>query len=191
LSAFSDWARIAQVFLGWVFLAAALSKVRNLVALTDALQAAVAVKASSAHAAAVLIVAVEAVLGTTMLAALLPNVATVLSCVLLAAFTSALIRLRQLGFKADCGCFGDRSGRSAIRPIARNAILLTVAIPMTAITLGGGMNSPTGHSSGLLVLAGTVFFAAVAAMYALLDALSAYGAPARIRMELGESDPGR
>lgn len=177
-----------RLLIGIVFAASATGKLRGAAAFRgfeDSARA-MGVPARVSHLVAVAVITAEC--GTVVLLALGPGGAPgfVLTLVLLAAFTTGIVRVLRRGTKASCACFGASTAPIGRRHVVRNTALCALAVFGLAAGVSG---TPTpSQPAGVLIAA---FGALVGALFVIftdeLGALFDDGAPRPSRRVRGSA----
>ena len=133
-------------FIGWVFLASAISKLRHFGEFTRSLPALAPVRPGQVRPLAVAVVATEAAVPVLLLFPATVFYGFALAGALLAVFTAAIGTALKRGRRAPCRCFGASSTPLGPSHLVRNAILLIS-------TLAGGLalDAQPPQAAGLVV----------------------------------------
>ena len=119
-------------FIGWVFLASAISKLRHFGEFTRSLPALAPVRPGQVRPLAMAVVATEAAVPVLLLFPATVFYGFALAGALLTVFTAAIVTALKRGRRAPCRCFGASSTPLGPSHLVRNAILLIS-------TLAGGL----------------------------------------------------
>ncbi|GAA2435006.1 MauE/DoxX family redox-associated membrane protein [Streptomyces mauvecolor] len=140
-----------RVLVGIVFVASATGKVRSAAAFRSFEDSAhsMGVPARLSRSVAVAVIAGEC--AAVVLLAVWPVPGFALTVLLLAAFTTGIVRTLRSGTKASCACFGASTAPIGRRHLVRNTALLALAALGMAAGLAG-TPTPT-EAAGILVAA--------------------------------------
>ncbi|MCF7951792.1 MAG: DoxX family membrane protein [Spirochaetaceae bacterium] len=126
----------ARLLIGAVFLYASYDKILNPHAFAEAIYNYQLLPEIAINPVALVLPWVELLLGLCLIAGLWLNGASLLSVLLLGAFTAALVFNQVRGLDAACGCFTTRGSHGAadLETIIRDFCLLAVAIYLAVRT---------------------------------------------------------
>ncbi len=119
--------RAAQLFLGAVFVVAAVLKLADLQAFSETIANYRLLPAAWSPPLATSLVGTELLLGVTMLAGRMRRACALVALVLIGAFVVAMASALVRGIDVSCGCFGAASSRLSWGTFLRDALLLVPA----------------------------------------------------------------
>lgn len=147
---------VCRVFVGVVFAASAFGKLRGRRAFGEfaaGLGAMEVVPGAWVRPVAAAVVGTEAAVAVLLAAPATTGAGLALAVLLLAVFTGAIALVLRRGTRASCPCFGAATTPFGVRHLARNGVLVAVAVT------GLATNGPGSAAAGgvlLAVLTGTV-----------------------------------